>query len=81
VSVELCGTDIIKLAGDCPVEDAELLLQYLVANPNARVDWNGCTSAHTAVVQVLLVAGVTPAGEPHSILLRDVVAPLLKKRE
>jgi hypothetical protein len=57
----------IALEGDCPVEDAELLLQMLQANPAGPVDWTGCRRLHTAVAQVILAARPTlvgPCGDP-----------------
>jgi hypothetical protein len=47
---------VIVLQGDCPVEDAETLLQHLQTPPAGPVDWSACTSMHTAVAQVLLAA-------------------------
>jgi hypothetical protein len=52
----------IYLEGACPVEDAEPLLQMLVAAPEAPVDWRQCEKPHTAVVQVLMAAGTVPLG-------------------
>jgi hypothetical protein len=46
----------IVLAGPCPVDDAEPLLQMLLETPAAVVDWRTCQSPHTAVVQVILAA-------------------------
>ena len=47
----------IVLQGHCSVEDAEPLFQMLQANPEAAVDWSGCTHVHTAIVQLLMAAG------------------------
>ena len=33
----------IVLVGECPVEDAETLLEHLQAHPGVPVDWSGCT--------------------------------------
>ena len=44
----------ILLEGACSVEEAETLLGLLLAEPEAVVDWSGCTKLHTAVAQVLL---------------------------
>ncbi len=49
--------ETIVLAGACPVDDAEPLLQMLLETPAAAVDWRACQSLHTAVVQVILAAG------------------------
>ena len=77
VTVSLSGT--IELAGACPVEDAEVLLQHLSAAPEATVNWAACESAHTAVIQVLLVARVRPIGSPKGRFLREQVSPLLNR--
>jgi hypothetical protein len=67
----------IELTGHCPVEEAETLLQHLLAMPGALVDWRGCESAHAALIQVLFVAGCAPLGPPLSDFLRDHIEPLL----
>jgi hypothetical protein len=54
---------VIVLAGECPVEDAETLLQQLQAQPAGPVDWSACTRLHTAVLQVLLAAAPPIRGE------------------
>jgi hypothetical protein len=57
----------ITLDGDCSVEDAEPLLQMLLATPEARLDWTRCGHLHTAVVQVILAAKPAlagPCGDP-----------------
>jgi hypothetical protein len=46
----------------CPVEDAEPLLQMLLATPQSPIDWTQCLEPHTAVVQVLIAAGTIPPG-------------------
>jgi hypothetical protein len=52
----------IILDGTCSVEDAEPLLQLLLATPTATVDWIGAERLHTAVVQVILAAHPRIAG-------------------
>jgi hypothetical protein len=49
----------------------------LLSEPRAHIDWSACESAHSAVIQVLLVAKVTPQGSPKSQFLRDHIMPLL----
>jgi hypothetical protein len=56
------GNGTITLEGDCSVEDAEALLQMLLATPAARVDWTQAGHLHTAVVQVMVAAKPTLAG-------------------
>ena len=56
----------IVLDGDCGAEDAEPLLQSLLANPAVAVDWTACRHLHTAVVQIILAAApalVGPCGD------------------
>jgi hypothetical protein len=52
----------IVLEGACPVEDAEPLLSLLLSNPTAAIDWTQVGPMHTAVMQVVLAAGVEPVG-------------------
>ena len=54
---------VIVLDGECPVEDAETLLQLLQAQPKGPVDWSACTRVHTAVLQVLMAAAAPVRGE------------------
>jgi hypothetical protein len=56
MSVTRSDNGTIVLAGSCGVEEAEPLLQMLVATPEASVDWGLCTHLHTAVIQVVLAA-------------------------
>lgn len=56
----------IVLNGDCPVEDAEPLLQMLQAMPAAQVDWRQSRQMHTAVLQLVLASGralIGPCGD------------------
>jgi hypothetical protein len=61
---------VIVLEGDCPVDEAEALLELLLANPDAPVDWTDCNQLHTSVIQVLIVARRPMKGEPGSTFLR-----------
>jgi hypothetical protein len=56
VSVRRDEGGTIVLEGDCPVEDAEPLLQLLQSKPTTPCDWSGCGHLHTAVVQIVLAA-------------------------
>ena len=69
----------IVLSGNCPSGDAEELLQLLLGDFDAAVDWRSCTAAHTAVIQVLLAARRDILGPPRSALLDTVVAPALAR--
>jgi hypothetical protein len=77
VSVQLQADETILLGGSCPSDDAEVLVQLLAASAGALVDWRGCESAHTAVIQVLLAAKPKLLGPPLGAFLRQWVAPLL----
>jgi hypothetical protein len=67
----------IVLEESCSVEDAECLVRYLIATPEATVDWRGCDIAHTAVIQVLLAWDGMLNGPPRGQFLVEFVAPLL----
>jgi hypothetical protein len=62
MSVRRDDSGAIMLEGICPVEDSEPLLRLLQATPAAALDWTRCSQLHTAVLQVVLAAGVVPAG-------------------
>jgi hypothetical protein len=79
VTVALHDENTIRLIGACPAEDSETLLQHLLANPRAQVDWRGCESAHAAVIQVLLVSARPTKGPPASEFLRNFIGPALAR--
>ena len=67
MTVRRRNNDMIVLEGDCPVEDAELLLQLFQATPRATLDWAACVRLHTAVLQVVFAVRPTcggPCGDP-----------------
>jgi hypothetical protein len=78
MSVSLDSRGTILLEGACVNEDAEALVQLFLSNSGAIVDWRGCTSAHSAVVQVLLAAGTTPQGPASGTHLARWVEPVLR---
>jgi len=63
MTVRLTNEGAIMLVGECPVEDAETLLEHLQARRAGPVDWSGCTRLHTAVLQVLMAAKPKLVGE------------------
>jgi hypothetical protein len=77
MSVRLAG-EVVVLEGDCPVDEAESLLELLLANPGASVDWSACGQLHTAVVQVLLAVRPPMEGEPGNPFLRRWIAPIIR---
>lgn len=80
MSVTRTNEATIELQGVCPLEDVEPLLRHLFAAPNSKVDWRACDFAHTAIVQVLLVARVPVLGPPRGEFLRNMVDPLFSRR-
>ncbi len=68
--------DIIRLEGVCSVEDAEALLRQIQQGAVA-LEWGGCTSLHTACLQVILAAGIGLQGTPADDKLARWLAPLL----
>ena len=62
MTVRRAADGTILLVGPCPVDDAEPLLQGLLEASGASVDWTKCQKPHTAVLQVLMAAGVVPVG-------------------
>jgi hypothetical protein len=78
MTVHLAAGGTIELQGECPLEDAEKLQQYLIADPGAAVDWRACASAHTAVLQVLLAAKPALRGPPASGFLQKHLEALVK---
>ncbi|HLG84612.1 MAG TPA: hypothetical protein VKY22_26700 [Bradyrhizobium sp.] len=79
MTIALHDDNTIRLIGACPAEDGETLLQYLLANPKAEVDWRGCESAHTAVIQVLLVSGRALRGPAAGPFLERFIGPALAR--
>jgi hypothetical protein len=73
VTVRADDDGTIVLEGACPIDDAEPLLQHLLAHPGAAVHWRRCEHAHTAVLQVLMASGRHLVGPPGSVFLRGLV--------
>lgn len=68
---------LVRLDGDCAVEDAEALLAVLQEHPSAPVGLRGCTRLHLAVAQILLAARRPIVDSPVDPFLRDHFIPLL----
>jgi hypothetical protein len=77
VTVRRLPNGDLALEGTCDSQDAEELLQGLVAAPDSMVDWRACESAHAAVIQVLLAARRRMLGPPAGKSLKDWIAPHL----
>ena len=77
MTIRLSAEGAIELAGTCSSDDAEPLLQHLLATSDATVDWRSCEAAHTAVIQVLMAATPKLLGPPAAVELEKWVQPLL----
>ena len=72
---------VIRLHGDCRVEEAETLLQLLQADAGRAVDVSACRHLHGAVVQVLLELSPPIQGAPDDPFVRDMLLPNLRPNE
>lgn len=79
MSIRIGAGGTIELIGACGSEDAEPLLEHLLAASEATVDWRDCREAHTAVVQVLLAARPKLLGPPANAHLKAWVAPVVTR--
>jgi hypothetical protein len=70
--------DVIRLEGRCRVEDAETLHAALQRHPRHGVDLRDCTSLHTALVQLLLIAAPPVRQPPQDVMLARWLVPLLE---
>jgi hypothetical protein len=75
--IALDPNGVILMQGDCPMEEAEALLQLLEAAPGSTVDWRECDKAHTAVIQVLIVGNATLIGPPRGVFLKTWISSQL----
>ena len=78
MTIRLAADGTIELEGVCPLEEAEKLQQYLIADPQAAVDWRSCAAAHASVIQILFAVKPVLRGPAGSAFLRDHVEPHLQ---
>ncbi len=74
MTVRLDG-DIIRLEGDCHVEQAETLVQLLLEDRGRAIDLTGCERLHAALAQALLAFRPRIQGSPADAFLRDHLLP------
>jgi hypothetical protein len=74
MSVRLDG-DVIRLDGDCHVEEAEALVRLLQEDRERQVDLGACRQLHSALAQVLIAFGAVVCGRPDDPFLRELVLP------
>ena len=77
MTIKVSPTGQIELTGNCGSDEGEILLQHLLSTPNMMVDWRGCESAHTAVIQVLMAIRPKLLGPPAAVHLEKWVQPVL----
>ncbi len=68
--------DIMVLRGHCTVEEAEDLLQWLVAHPAGRLDLDEVTHLHAAVLQAIAGTDNAITKAPRDPFTQDLVAQL-----
>lgn len=66
-----------RFTGDCAVDEAPPLAEWLEAAAKPRADLAACTGLHTALLQLLLAGGGMLAAPPRDPFPRAWVAPLL----
>ncbi len=81
MTVQLAESGTIVLIDNCLAEEADLLLQQLLERPDAPIDWESCTGAHTSIIQVLLAAGRVPTGTPKEGFLQMMIGPALDRAQ
>ena len=70
---------VIVLAGDCGVEEAEVLLNLLQDNPAFPVDLGAAGTVHTALWQVLLMLSPRLVAPPDDPFIRQWIIPALQR--
>jgi hypothetical protein len=76
MSVSLDG-NVVRLYGDCPVEDAETVMRLLQAAVDPDVSLADVRILHTAVLQVLLALRPKLVGPVRDPFISRWLAPLL----
>jgi hypothetical protein len=66
-----------KLTDVVTVEEAEGLLQWILAHPKGKLDLARCTHVHTAALQVLLALRPPVSSLPEDASLAAWLAPTL----
>jgi hypothetical protein len=76
MTVALDGT-VVRLTGECRVEDAEPLLAMLQEQAGRNVDLSEARRLHTAVLQILMAIRPEIRGGSLDAFLRTWIEPLL----
>lgn len=70
--------DVVRLEGECRVEEAETLAALLQSGAFAAADLSQCRHLHSAVAQALIAFRIPTVGAGDSSFLRDFVGPALE---
>lgn len=70
--------DVVRLEGNCALEEAETLVALLQQGGVRAVDLSACRHLHGALVQALVTFGVPLTGTVEDPFLRDIVVPAMK---
>jgi|tagenome__1003787_1003787.scaffolds.fasta_scaffold20372352_3 anti-anti-sigma regulatory factor len=73
--------NIIRLHGECRLEEAETLLRLLQIDGARIVDVSGVTSLHTAVFQVLVALRPPVRGDGGDAFFREWIQPLVSEMQ
>jgi hypothetical protein len=69
--------EVIRLEGRCRLQEAETLLELVLANPGLHVDLSECTGMHAAVAQILIGSRAQVLGKPANPFLAERLLPHL----
>jgi len=62
---------VARFEGQCRLEEANLLFEWLEQNPGAKIDMADCEHIHTALMQILMVAKPEVLAPPAHQFLRQ----------
>ncbi len=62
---------VARFEGQCRLEEASALFEWLEQTPAAKIDLTDCEHIHTAILQILMVAKPEMLAPPASQFLRQ----------
>jgi hypothetical protein len=69
--------DRVRLIGDCGIDDAESVMNYIQSEAGAQVDVSAATHMHAVIVQILLAHKPLFTGVPSDTFLAAWLIPAL----
>jgi hypothetical protein len=72
------GKQTAAFSGAIRIEEVDGLVAWLRETPKPSVNLRRCTHLHTAILQCLLVAGVTVSAQPEDQFLHSWALPVLE---